>query len=246
MWLQFYFTKRVRSIWFFFQSNISTSCLKNVQDCNDNSKCTTDYCIGGQCHNDPIICSHPDRCVIPKCDPIKGCDYTTKKNCSAIKGVPDVCADWYCDPSDGECYITPKNCYLNSNLADDLKDCETLVCEISAGGCYKTILTGNFKYLKYQRKLRIKLFLWLEASLNSELISSLGQTINKCGQCNKDDNACAFIISAKDASIAGGVLAAIIIGIFAGVAIIGYSSKKGLQYILSKQVIILLKSLVLF
>ena len=68
----------------------------------------------------------------------------------------------------------------------------------------------------------------------------LGQTINKCGQCNKEDYACAFPLTKGEAAITGGVLAGIIIGIFAGVVIVGYSSKKGLQYILSKQVIILL------
>ena len=70
-------------------------------------------------------------------------------------------------------------------------------------------------------------------------MNNLGQTINKCGQCNKDDYACVFSITKGEATLAGGVLAGIIIAIIGGIVIIGYSSKKGLQYILSKQVMII-------
>jgi len=109
-------------------------CIVNT-DCNDNNKCTNDFCINSNCSWTQAVCGVSNNCTTFTCDPILGCKNTsivcndfnmcTKDSCNGkVKGgcvfepitcnKTDACYNTFCSPIAG-CYSALKPCNLTTN-----------------------------------------------------------------------------------------------------------------------------------
>ena len=175
------------------EGTFSSGCNFAPANCNDNNVCTTDSCLSGvgcqhvnnsfprcddnnlctidtcdpinDCVHTPITCTYPDPCVIPRCFPSIGCDYsltysdcsfckipparTTYRTCPDPNGLPserddgNKCKVWGCSNNASLAYYTTEygtnatigRCVWTMRDCDDGNACTTDICYPEKGTC---------------------------------------------------------------------------------------------------------------
>jgi len=112
----------------------------DTMTCSDNSLCTADTCLNGQCAYTAIDCSDGDVCTLDSCDRLSGCFYAslscnddnacTSDSCNPLSGcyfIPvnisdgDSCTIDGCDPLSGTFFV-PVDCNDSNACTDDFCD----------------------------------------------------------------------------------------------------------------------------
>jgi hypothetical protein len=100
--------------------------------CDDHDPCTIDQCVDGVCQHTPKNCDDGDPCTVnDRCDPATGECISDPKNCDDN----DACTDDSCDPQTGECLNVPKDCDDGNLCTDDCCDEQTGDCIHEARDC---------------------------------------------------------------------------------------------------------------
>ena len=124
-----------------FQSRDFIVRCTSVDDCDDENRCTNDFCLVGICSNNPIAgccrdaadCHDNDECTDDICNLQATCE-----NPFAADGTPcgdDTSSD--CDAADtcdGDGFCQPNLAPSGDSCSDDGKECSSDVCD-GVGGC---------------------------------------------------------------------------------------------------------------
>lgn len=112
-------------------------------DCDDNAKCTTNFCLEGGCDSFIVGCSDDDPCTADWCNPYTGsCTSQPAEDCvtDCTLGGPDICDDGnectadHCGTLVGECVHALVTC-------NDLDPCTFDYC-VPESGCVFDLLEG--------------------------------------------------------------------------------------------------------